>query len=396
MFNRVILIVLDGVGVGALPDAESYGDAGCATLPHVAEVTGGLSLSHLQQLGLGNVVTLVGVDPVLQPAGAWGKMGQLAAGKDSVVGHWELTGVVQEQPFATFPEGFPQEIIDAFTAETGLPVLGNVAACGTEILTRLGEQHLKTGYPIFYASVDSVLQIAAHEEVIPPEQLYELCRIAERIVTPYRICRVIARPFVGTCAAEFKRTSRRHDFPCQPPKPTLLDRLQQEGIPTCSVGKIADLFAGRGLDHSLQTASNTEGMAKTLDALQLFGKGLIFTNLVDYDMLYGHRGDAEGFARALEDFDLWLPRLQEQMKSDDLLIITADHGCDPVSPGTDHTREFVPLLVWSRGMMHGCDLGVRSSFADVGATISDLFAINLECGTSFMSRLNEVMCRELA
>ena len=393
MFNRVILIVLDGVGVGALSDADIYGDAGCATLPHVAEVAGGLSLPHLRQLGLGNIVTLTGVDPVRQPAGAWGKMGQLAAGKDSVVGHWELTGVVQEQPFATFPAGFPQEIIDAFSSETGLPVLGNIPASGTEILTLLGEDHLNSGSPIIYTSVDSVLQIAAHEEVIPPERLYELCRIAERIVSPYRICRVIARPFVGTCAADFKRTSRRHDFPCQPPKPTLLDRLQHAGIATCSVGKIADLFAGRGLDHSLLASNNAEGMAKTLDALKLVSRGLVFTNLVDYDMLYGHRGDAEGFACALEAFDLWLPQLQNQMKTDDLLIITADHGCDPVTEGTDHTREYVPLLVWSRGMTHGCDLGVRRSFADVGATIGDLFAINLECGTSFKSQLHESCVR---
>lgn len=391
MFNRAILIILDGVGVGELPDAADYGDSGCATLPHVAEAAGGLKLPHLQQLGLGNIVSLSGVAPVSLPAGAWGRMGQLAAGKDSVVGHWELAGVVQEQPFATFPEGFPQKIIDAFTAETGLPVLGNVAASGTEILIRLGEKHLQTGYPIVYTSVDSVLQIAAHEEVIPPEQLYELCRIAGKIIAPYRVCRVIARPFVGACAAEFKRTARRHDFPCQPPRPTLLDRLQQVGITTCSVGKIADLFAGRGLDHSLPTAGNDEGMSKTLDALEVVKKGLVFANLVDYDMLYGHRRDVEGFARALEDFDRWLPQLQGAMRADDLLIITADHGCDPVTPGTDHTREYVPLLAWSPGMLRGCDLGVRRSFADVGATLGDLFAIDLECGTSFMSQLRRTM-----
>lgn len=392
MLNRVILIILDGVGVGALPDAGEYGDSGSATLQHVAEGADGLNLPHLQQLGLGNLVELKGVDPASAPAGSWGRMGQHAAGKDSVVGHWELAGVVQQEPFLTYPQGFPRELIDRFTDETGLSVLGNVAASGTEILVRLGEEHLQSGAPIVYTSIDSVFQIAAHEDIIPPERLYELCRIAERLVAPYRVCRVIARPFVGEHAGNFRRTSRRHDFPCPPPEPTLLDRLQQGGVPTCGVGKIFDLFAGRGLDHSMPTTGNSDGMDKTLSALNMVSHGLIFTNLIDYDMLYGHRCDVAGFARALEEFDSWLPHLKGAMNSNDLLIVTADHGCDPVTPGTDHSREYVPLLCWSPGggFIPGTCLGVRESFSDVAATVAELFAIDMECGKSFLSDLYRV------
>jgi len=389
MFSRVVLIILDGVGVGALPDADEYGDSGCATLPHVATAVGGLQLPNLQQMGIGNIVALAGVDPASSPVAAWGRMGPLAVGKDSVVGHWELAGVVQEQPFATFPNGFPQQIIEAFTARSGLPVLGNVAASGTEILTQLGEQHLRTGYPIIYTSIDSVFQIAAHEELIPPAQLYDLCRLAEQVLAPYNVCRVIARPFVGTCAKDFKRTARRHDFPCKPPRPTLLDQLQASGITTCSVGKVSDLFAGRGIEFSLPTSSNREGMQRTLEALDTVERGLVFVNLVEFDMLFGHRRDPYGFARGLEAFDDWLPQLQQRMSSEDLLIVTADHGCDPLAPGTDHTREYVPLLVWSSAMARGAHLGVRTSFADVAATIAELFAIDPECGKSFLAHLQE-------
>lgn len=387
MISRVILIILDGVGIGALPDADLYGDGGCATLPHVAAATGGVKLPHLQRMGLGNLAPVVGVDPVDQPHGAWGRMGQRAAGKDSVVGHWEIAGVIQQQPFATYPDGFPEQVIAEFTARSGLPVLGNIAASGTDILVALGEEHLRTGAPIIYTSVDSVLQIAAHEDLIPPERLYDLCRLAEEIVKPYRVCRVIARPFIGTSAGNFTRTSRRHDFPCAPPQPTLLDHLQKAGISTCSVGKIYDLFAGQGIDLALPTGSNREGMQQTLSALERIDSGLIFVNLVDYDMLYGHRRDPQGFAKALEAFDRWLPRLQQRLQRDDLLIVTADHGCDPLAPGTDHTREYVPLLV-SGAELHGSiPLGTRQSFADVGATIADLFAIDTGCGKSFLSEL---------
>ena len=387
MFKRVILIILDGVGIGALPDADDYGDAGCATLQHVAEAVGGLDLPCLKQLGLGNIATLTGVAPVTDPEACWGKMGQLAVGKDSVVGHWELAGVIQEQPFATFPSGFPQEIIEAFSAETGLPVLGNISASGTEILVSLGEEHLQSGAPIIYTSVDSVLQIAAHEKVIPPEQLYELCHVAERIVAPYRVCRVIARPFIGESAATFRRTSRRHDFPCSPTRPTLVDQLQKAGVPTCSIGKVVDLFAGKGFDHSQQTVNNADGMNKIVDAMKISERGLVFANLIDFDMLYGHRRDFEGYALALAEFDRWLPSFQKKMAADDLLIISADHGCDPTAPGTDHTREYVPLLVWSPVMNQGVGLGVRKSFSDVGATIAEQFSIDLDCGTSFLSQL---------
>ena len=387
MYKRVILIVLDGVGVGALPDADRYGDAAAATLPHVAEAVGSLNLPNLERLGLGRIVPLAGVAADLPPAGCWGKMAEISAGKDSVTGHWELTGVVLDQPFATFPNGFPAAIIRAFREQSGLDPLGNIAASGTEIIRDLGEEHLRSGRPIVYTSSDSVFQIAAHEAIIPPEQLYKLCRLAELIVRPYRVCRVIARPFVGSDRSNFKRTAGRHDFPQAPIAPTLLDRLQEEQIPTAGVGKIPDLFAGRGLSHCLPTRNNDHGMATTLEVMEKINFGLIMTNLVDFDMLYGHRLDAVGFARALTEFDAWLPKLFQQLTAADLLIVTADHGCDPTTPGTDHSREYVPLLVWSSMLQGGVDLGVRSSFADVGATIAESFNLTCGVGKSFLAEM---------
>ncbi|MCK5913482.1 MAG: phosphopentomutase [Desulfuromusa sp.] len=387
MFKRIILIILDGVGIGAMPDANKYGDQGAATLQHVAQAVGGLHLPHLEQLGLGQIATIDGVAKVSKSSGCWGKMAEKSPGKDSITGHWELAGVVLEQPFATFPQGFPEAIIHAFVAETGFEPLGNIAASGTDILRDLGEKHLQTGRPIIYTSSDSVFQIAAHEDIISPEKLYSICRQTEKVLAPYNICRVIARPFRGTCSADFYRTSGRHDFPCKPVATTLLELLQKEGLSTCGIGKIEDLFAGEGLSDSFPTINNWDGMNKTLQALDKINSGLIMTNLVDFDMLYGHRLDSAGFAMALQEFDVWLPQLLKKMDAADLLIITADHGCDPTTPGTDHSREYVPLLLFSPDVAVPLSLGIRESFADVGATVADNFQISLQSGCSFLSEI---------
>jgi phosphopentomutase len=386
-WRRVVLITLDGVGVGAQPDAAQYGDAGADTLGHVAAACSGLRLPNLAKLGLGNISPVEGVEAVASPEAAWGRMQERSAGKDTTTGHWELAGLVQEQPFPNFPEGFPPEIIAAFKKETGLEPLGNIAASGTEIIRRLGEEHCRTGRPIVYTSVDSVFQVAAHEDILPVDRLYEICRIARRILDPYHVCRVIARPFIGTGADDFRRTAGRRDFSLEPNGTTLLDLLKNAGCQVYGVGKIHDIFAGRGLTGYVGSISNADGMEKTAQALSRVEKGLVFTNLVDFDMLYGHRLDAAGFGRALEEFDRWLPGFMAAMAPGDLLILTADHGCDPTTPGTDHTREYVPLLCWHPRMAGGCSLGVRPTFADVAATIGELFSLPLDCGTSFAGDL---------
>lgn len=391
MFKRIILIVLDGVGIGALPDAIKYGDQDAATLQHVARAVGGLNLPQLEQLGIGRIAKLDGIAAVDSPAGCWGKMIEKSAGKDSITGHWELAGIILDQPFAVYPDGFPASIIESIVAETGFRPLGNIAASGTDILKKLGEEHLRTGQPIVYTSSDSVFQIAAHEDVLPLEQLYALCRKVEKILQPYNICRVIARPFKGDCAANFYRTSGRHDFSCQPSGQTLLDALKSDGFSTYGIGKIGDLFAGRGLTESLPTKDNGDGMETTLRALEKIKNGLLMVNLVDFDMLYGHRCDFDGFARGLAEFDRWLPELYQQMTADDLLIITADHGCDPTTPGTDHSREYVPLLLWSPALISSAHLGIRDSFSDVGATIADNFQLSLPAGQSFFEELDGIV-----
>jgi phosphopentomutase len=382
--GRVVLLVLDGAGIGALPDAELYGDSGANTLGHVARACGGLHLPHLQRLGLGNLLDLFGVAPVATPLAHFGRLRELSIGKDTTTGHWELAGMIQDLPFTVFPTGFPAEIIESFRSETGLDPLGNVAGSGTDMLRELGEEHLRTGRPIVYTSADSVFQIAAHEEVIPVERLYDICRITRSLLDPWRIGRVIARPFIGTCAADFRRTSRRHDFSIPPTSPTLLDALSAAGLSVCGVGKISDIFAGRGITRAVATKDNLDGMNRTLEALEATERGLIFTNLVDFDMLYGHRLDPGGFGRALEEFDALLPSLMCALRPSDLLLITADHGCDPTTPGTDHTREYVPLLVWHPGMEAGSALGERESFADVAATVADFFGIPFGAGRSVL------------
>lgn len=386
-WQRVILITLDGVGVGGQPDAESYGDQDASTLPHVAEACGGLRLPNLARLGLGRIVPIAGVDAVSDPCGLFGRMLELSTGKDTTTGHWELAGLEQGQPFATYPEGFPAAVIDAFTALAGVPPLGNIAASGTEVLKLLGEEHLRTRRPIVYTSVDSVFQIAAHEDVLPRERLYALCQGMRQVLDGYRVGRVIARPFVGTGTDTFKRTEGRRDFSMPPQGDTLLDTMQEAGMTVIGVGKIGDIFTGKGISRSIKSTCNSDGMAKTSEALALIERGMVFTNLVDFDMLYGHRLDARGFGRALEEFDVWLEEFMAELQVGDLLIITADHGCDPTTPGTDHTRESVPLLVWHPGLMQGRGVGVRSSFADVAATIAEIFGLECGSGVSFADQL---------
>jgi phosphopentomutase len=379
--QRVILIVLDGVGIGALPDAASYGDSAANTLLHIAQAEGGLTLPNLQRLGLGNILHLPGIPPAAPAAAHYGRMQSCAAGKDSTTGHWEICGVTQLQPFATFPQGFPAEIIAAFQEQTGLEPLGNIAASGTDVLRLYGEEHLRSGRPIIYTSVDSVLQIAAHEEIIAPERLYEICQITRKILDPFRIARVIARPFIGTASDNFKRTRRRQDFSMPPTSLTVLDDLTAHQLTVHAVGKISDLFAGQGISKSVSTRNNQEGMEQTVAALKKVERGLIFTNLIDFDMEFGHRLDVAGFARALERFDAALASLLTALSPVDLLMITADHGCDPTTAGSDHSREYVPLLVWQPGMTMGRDLGTRATLADIAATIAAIFSLPLRNGT---------------
>jgi phosphopentomutase len=387
VWSRVVLITLDGVGVGGQPDASEYGDQDACTLPHVAERCGGLHLPTMEKLGLGRIVPIAGVDAVSAPSALYGRMLERSSGKDTTTGHWELAGLAQGQPFATYPDGFPDAVIAAFSELAGVPPLGNYAASGTEILKQLGEEHLSTGRPIVYTSVDSVFQIAAHEDVLPRKQLYALCEGMRKVLDEYRVGRVIARPFVGQSADNFERTAGRRDFAMPPQGDTLLDRLQKAGLTVFGVGKISDIFAGKGIDRSVKSSDNADGMGKTRQALSEIDRGIVFTNLVDFDMLYGHRLDALGFGRALEAFDLWLADFLTDFKRGDVLVITADHGCDPTTAGTDHTRESVPLLVWHPDLEKGQDIGVRASFADVAATIAEMFGLDGQVGKSFLHSL---------
>lgn len=369
MGKRVMLIVLDSVGVGALPDAHLYGDEGSNTLGNIARRVK-LALPNLGKLGLGNIVPIEGIAPAAAPLGAFGKMAELSPGKDTTTGHWEMAGIVLEKPFPIYPEGFPEEIINAFEERTGRKVLGNKPASGTVIIEELGAEHLATGKPIVYTSADSVFQIAAHEEVIPLEELYEMCRVAREILQgEHAVGRVIARPFVGT-PGNFQRTANRHDYSIEPPSPTMLELIKDRGLEVVGIGKIGDIYSGKGLTQSIPTKGNADGIDRTLAAWQSVKAGLVFTNLVDYDMKYGHRNDVEGYAAALEEFDGRLPEIMGQLNEEDLLIITADHGCDPTMPGTDHTREYVPLLIYGDKVKAGTGVGIRKTFADVGATVT--------------------------
>ena len=385
MINRVILVVLDGVGAGAAPDAAAFGDEGAHTLAHVAEAVGGLRVPNLEALGLGHLGTLAGVRRTGQPDGCFGRMAQLSPGKDSTTGHWEMAGLVLEKPFPTYPQGFPGEVIEAFQQAIGRKTLGNYAASGTVIIQELGLQHLQTGSPIVYTSADSVFQVAAHERVIAVEELYGMCRTARRLLAPpHQVARVIARPFAGD-PGSFMRTDGRRDFSVEPPAQTLLDALKAAGYPVIGIGKIEDLFKGRGLTRAMPTKNDTATMEATIGVLKSVPRGLIFANLIEFDMLYGHRNDAPGFARALQAFDARLPEIIGGMQQDDLLCVTADHGNDPTRPGTDHTREYAPLLVYGACVARGVNLGTRKSFADLGQTIAEALGIKrLARGESFL------------
>ncbi len=372
-FDRVIVIVLDSLGVGAMPDAADYGDEGAATLPHIAAAVGGLELPQLGAWGLGNLVEVEGTPPTRRPGAAFGKLAERSQGKDTTTGHWELMGLEVNEGFSTWPDGFPDEILDVLRRETGRGVLGNKAASGTEIIEELGPEQLETGAWIVYTSADSVLQIAAHEEKIPLQELYEACQLMREVGDDHRIGRIIARPYVGEPGA-FQRTYNRHDYSVEPPAPTVLDRLAERDVPVLGVGKIRDIFAGQGVPESVSTAGNTDGITRLLDAMQRVDRGLVFVNLVDFDMLYGHRNDPQGYADALREFDRAVPEIKRHARPGDLVLITADHGNDPTYPGTDHNREYVPLLVWGP-RVRPMDLGVRDTFADVGATVAAVFGV---------------------
>ncbi|MHB1126825.1 MAG: phosphopentomutase [Bacillota bacterium] len=374
--ERVVLIILDSVGIGALPDADRYGDGGSNTLGNIASQIGGINLPHMQAMGLGNIEPLPGVPPAVYPSAAYGRMAECSPGKDTTTGHWEIAGIVLEQPFPTYPEGFPEEIIDKFIQSIGRGVLGNKVASGTEIIKELGEEHLRTGNPIVYTSADSVFQVAAHEGVIPVDELYRICTIARELLRgDHSVARVIARPFIGE-PGNFQRTHRRHDFSLAPPGPTLLDRLAEEGIDVMAVGKIEDIFTGRGITRSAHTTNNMEGVDSTLEFIKSRVPGLIFTNLVDFDMLYGHRNDVRGYAQALVEFDSRLPEIIAALGESDVLVLTADHGTDPTMKSTDHSREYVPLLFYGHIVKSGTCIGIRQTFADLGATVAGLLGID--------------------
>ena len=386
-FRRVTWIVLDSVGVGAMPDAASYGDPpGADTLGNVAR-SRKLHLPNLAKLGAGNIEPVANIPPAAEPLASYGRCTLASPGKDTTTGHWEMVGIHLEKPFPLFPHGFPPEIMDEFERRVGRRSLGNIAASGTEIIKDLGEEHVRTGSPIVYTSADSVFQIAAHEEVIPLFELYKMCETAREILRgPHEVGRVIARPFIGE-PGHFTRTPNRKDYAVPPPKGMLLDQLDSHDVMVFSVGKIFDVFLGRGIREYEKTKNNADGMAKTLSALDEVKDGLIFVNLVDFDQLYGHRNDVEGYACALEEVDAWIPSLIDKLTGDDLLILTADHGCDPTVPGTDHTREYVPLLAYRPVHPRGADLGLRGTLSDIGQTVADNFGVHISNGTSFLDAL---------
>jgi phosphopentomutase len=384
--RRAIIVVADGVGCGGAPDARAYGDEGADTLGNLARRLGGLDLPNLGALGLGHVTDVAGVPAAAKPRAAVGVMQEASAGKDTITGHWEMAGLVTERPMARFPHGFPTEITGPLRAAAGRGLLGNEPASGTAIIDELGAQHMATGDLILYTSADSVLQIAAHEEVVPLDELYTICTRARAIADLYQIGRVIARPFVGQPGA-FRRTYNRRDYALVPPAPTLLDALVAAGQEVVGVGKIGDIFAGRGVGRSLHSEGNADGMRLTVEALEPIDRGLLFVNLVDFDMLYGHRNDPVGFGRALAELDAWLPSLERALRAGDVAFITADHGNDPTTPGTDHTRERVPLLAFGPGVRPAA-LGVRATFADLGQTIAAGLGVPpLAHGESFLDAL---------
>ncbi len=381
-------MVLDSAGIGEMPDAAAWGDAGADTLGNILR-SRKVNLPNLQKLGLGNIRPLADLPAIGAPTGSYGKCTLKSNGKDTTTGHWEMAGIILEKAFPTFPGGFPPRILDDFVAQARVPgVLGNVPASGTEIIKDLGEEHMRSGKPIVYTSADSVFQIAAHEEVIPIDRLYEMCEIARKILDgPDRVGRVIARPFLGTAADNFKRTENRHDYAVPPPKENLLQILQASGRDVVCIGKIASIYDSMGVTEDLTAKNNDQSIDQTINALAAQSRGLIFSNLVDFDMLYGHRRDTEGYARALEHFDTRLPEMLDAMRADDLLIITADHGNDPTKEGSDHTREYAPLLVYGKSAAPGVNLGTRQSLSDIGQTIAENFGVELPDGVSFLAEV---------
>jgi len=388
--KRVVLIVLDGVGVGELPDAADFGDVGSNSIANTAHAVGGLKLPNMQKMGLGNLSTIEGVAPTPDTLGAYGKMAEVSKGKDTTVGHWELAGVPSPKPLPVFPQGFPPLLIEEYEKRIGRKVIGNKPASGTEIIKELGDEHVQTGQPIVYTSADSVFQVAAHEEVIPIEELYRICEIARELLAgDYAVGRVIARPFLGE-PGSYWRTERRKDWSLPAPQLTILDKLSSQGYDVLTVGKLDDIFARRGITRSIHVVNNNDTVAHTLELLETDFHGLLFANLIEFDMVYGHRNNPEGYAKALEEFDQQLPDILAAMNQDDMLMIVSDHGNDPVTPSTDHSREYVPLLVWGKSVKSGVNLGIRFTFADVAATIADVFGIGpMELGTSFMPELRQ-------
>ncbi|MCD4839793.1 phosphopentomutase [Neobacillus sedimentimangrovi] len=389
-YKRIFLIVMDSVGIGEAPDADKFGDKGADTLGHIAEKMNGLKMPNMGKLGLSNIRELKGIEKAEKPLAYYTKMMEASNGKDTMTGHWEIMGLNIQTPFRVFPNGFPEELVSELEKRTGRKVIGNKPASGTAIIDELGEEHMKTGALIVYTSADSVLQIAAHEEIVPLEELYQICKIARELTLDekYMVGRVIARPFAGE-PGNFKRTPNRHDYALKPFDRTVMNELKDAGFDVIAIGKISDIYDGEGVTKSLRTVSNMDGMDKLLETFDMDFTGISFLNLVDFDAIYGHRRDPEGYGKALEEFDARLPEVFAKMKEDDLLIITADHGNDPVAPGTDHTREYVPLLVYSKQMVEGKELPLRETFADVGATIAENFNIQLpNYGKSFLSELN--------
>jgi phosphopentomutase len=389
-FERVVWIVLDSVGIGALPDAAAYGDVGRNTLGHIAE-SRPLKIPNLVRLGLANIAPLKHLPPAAAPLGAFGKGVTRSPGKDTTTGHWEMAGIWLDQAFPTYPHGFPREVIDAFERQIGRTTIGNKPASGTEIIKELGEEHVRTGQPIVYTSGDSVFQIATHEEVIPIAELYRMCEIARQLLDgPNRVGRVIARPFTGAIG-HFVRTPRRHDYAVDPPKPMLMDVLRERSVPVFGIGKIHDIYNGRGVEEYVMTKSNSDGMDKLTAAVRERKRGLIFCNLVDFDMLYGHRKDVEGFAKSLEEFDGLLNPFLPLLTESDLLMITADHGCDPDLrwETTDHSREYVPILAYSPKSGVGVNLGVRETLADMGQTIAENFGATIPHGATFLGEVRQ-------
>lgn len=388
MINRVILIVLDSVGIGALPDANKYGDVGANTLGHVAAFNNGLKLPNMEAIGLGNIDGIVNIPKTENPTGCFARLNEASNGKDTVTGHWEMVGIKSEIAFPTYPDGFPAEIIKEFEEKTGRKVIANKPASGTAILDEMGKEHMETGALIVYTSADSVFQIAAHEDIVPIDELYKYCEIAREMLTgDHSVARVIARPFLGE-PGNFTRTPNRRDYALVPPHKTTLDMLKNKGLKVIAVGKIEDIFSGEGITDAVHTKDNMDGVDKTLDYIKEDNKGLIFTNLVDFDMKWGHRNDPKAYGEGLEEFDTRLPEILSAMKDDDVLFITADHGCDPTTDGTDHTREYVPFLACGKALKAGTNLGTVDGFYSLGQTICDIFdADKIKNGESFLSKI---------